>query len=86
MFDCSNRVVVVAGGCGNPGHAVARAFHEAGANLVLLDRAAGRLQELFPELAGSPDHLLLGSVDAADADFILSRAVNGAAVPVYGRS
>ena len=77
MFDFSNRVVVVAGASGNLGQAVARAFQSAGANLVLLDHAAGRLQELFPELAGSSDHLLLGSVDAADAESV-ERAVHSA--------
>jgi len=67
MPDLTNRVVMVAGASGNLGQAVARAFHAAGASLVLLDHAEDRLPDLFPELAGSPEHLLLGSVDAADA-------------------
>ncbi len=67
MFDFSHRVVMVAGTSGNLGRAVARAFLAAGANLVLLDRAPDRLPSLFPELAGSPEHLLLGAVDANDA-------------------
>ena len=66
MFDFSNRVVVVAGAPGNLGQAVARAFHAAGANLVLLDRAPARLPGLFPELADSSKHLLASSVDATD--------------------
>ncbi|MCL7453926.1 MAG: SDR family NAD(P)-dependent oxidoreductase [Anaerolineae bacterium] len=70
MSDFSNRVVIVAGASGNLGQATARAFHSAGANLVLLDRAPDRLPQLFSELAGSPDHLLLGSVDAANAESV----------------
>lgn len=67
MFDFTDRIVLVGGAAGNLGQAVARAFHAAGANLVLLDREPGRLAALFPELATSADHLLLDSVDAADA-------------------
>jgi NAD(P)-dependent dehydrogenase (short-subunit alcohol dehydrogenase family) len=77
MFDFSDRVVVVAGASGNLGQAIAQAFYAAGANLVLLDRAPDRLPQLFPELAGSPGHLLLGSVDAADAESV-ERAVQSA--------
>jgi len=75
MSDLTNRVVVIAGASGNLGQAIARAFYAAGANLVLLDRASDRLPGLFPELAGSPDHLLFGSVDAADAESV-ERAVH----------
>jgi NAD(P)-dependent dehydrogenase (short-subunit alcohol dehydrogenase family) len=70
MLDFSNQVVVIGGASGNLGQAVARAFHAAGANLVLLDRAPDRLAELYPELVGSPQHLLLGSVDASDSDSV----------------
>jgi NAD(P)-dependent dehydrogenase (short-subunit alcohol dehydrogenase family) len=70
MPDFTNRVVMVAGASGNLGQAVSRAFNAAGANLVLLDHAADRLPGLFPELVGSPEHLLLGSVDAADASSV----------------
>jgi NAD(P)-dependent dehydrogenase (short-subunit alcohol dehydrogenase family) len=74
MFGFSNRVALVAGASGNLGQAIVRAFHAAGANLALLDRAPDRLPQLFPELAASPDHLLLGSVDAVDAESV-ERAV-----------
>ena len=77
MFDFSNHVVLVAGASGNLGQAVARAFSAAGANLVLLDRAPDRLPQLFPELVGSPGHLLLGSVDAADAESVESGVQSG---------
>ncbi len=66
MFDFSDRVVMVAGASGNLGQAVARAFHAAGAKLVLLDHHQDQLPGLFPDLARSSQHLLLGSVDATD--------------------
>lgn len=68
MSDFRNRVVMVSGAAGNLGQAVVRAFASAGARLVLLDRAQNRLSQLFPELAASPDHVFLGSVDATDPD------------------
>lgn len=70
MFDFTNQVVMVGGASGNLGQAIAHAFHAAGAKLVLLDRAADSLPTQFPELAGSPNHLLLGSVDATDAESV----------------
>ncbi len=83
MFDFSNQVVMVAGASGNLGAAVARTFHAARAGLVLIDRATDRLPGLFPELAGSPEHLLLGSVDAMDAESV-ERAVE-AVLERFGR-
>lgn len=74
MLDFSGRVVMVAGAAGNLGEAVARAFAEAGARLVLLDRGADRLAALYPDLARAEDHLLLPGVDAAD-DASVSAAV-----------
>ena len=77
MFDFSDRVIVVGGAPGNLGQAVVRAFHAAGANLVLLDRAPDRLPRLFPELVDSPKHVLAGSIDAADP-IAVDRAVSAA--------
>ena len=68
MFDFSDRVVIVTGAAGNLGSAVARAFEATGANLVLVDHQADSLPGLFPELDGSPDHLLASSVDLTDED------------------
>jgi len=53
MFDFSDQVVIVTGGSGNLGGAVVRAFHAAGASLVVPDRQADRLYALFPDLADS---------------------------------
>jgi len=83
MFDFSDRVVMVAGATGNLGQAVARAFHTAGAKLVLLDRHQDHLPGIFPELANSSEHLLLGSVDATDVASV-ERAVK-TALERFGR-
>ncbi|MGQ9467883.1 MAG: SDR family NAD(P)-dependent oxidoreductase [Anaerolineae bacterium] len=64
----TERVVMVTGAAGNLGSAVARAFRAAGARLVLVDRAPDRLPVLFPDLADSPDHYLVTSVDLTNAD------------------
>ena len=68
MFDFSDRVVIVTGAAGNLGVAIARAFQEARAKLVLVDRAADRLARIFPEIVDSPDHFLATSVDLTDPD------------------
>ncbi|MCS7178544.1 MAG: SDR family NAD(P)-dependent oxidoreductase [Anaerolineae bacterium] len=68
MWDFSDRVVMITGAAGNLGSAVARAFHSAGAHLVLVDRAPDRLPAMFPELTNSPDHYLATSMDLMDAD------------------
>lgn len=66
MIDVSNRVVVITGAVGNLGFAVAKAFHEAGAKTVLVDRSKDRLRHAFAHLADSQDHLLAGGVDLVD--------------------
>ena len=68
MFNFSNQVVIVTGGTGNLGSAVVRAFQSAGAKLVIPDRAPDRVQQRFPDLADSPDHYLVGSIDATQAE------------------
>ena len=66
MYDFSNRVVIITGAAGNLGIATARAFQNAGARLVLVDRSPDRLPKLFPELADLPKHFLATSVDLGD--------------------
>jgi NAD(P)-dependent dehydrogenase (short-subunit alcohol dehydrogenase family) len=70
MFDFSAQVVMVTGSVGNLGQAVARAFQNAGAALVLVDRAPDRLPKVFPELVDSPHCFLAASVDLADVDAV----------------
>jgi NAD(P)-dependent dehydrogenase (short-subunit alcohol dehydrogenase family) len=72
MLDFSERTVIVTGAAGNLGSAVAKAFQAAGAKLALVDRAADRLPRIFPDLVGSPDHLLIPSVDLTDVDGVAS--------------
>ena len=78
MFDFSGRVVLVTGAAGNLGRAVARSFHLAGARTVLADRESSRLQQAFPDLKGSRDHLLVEGVDLTapgSLDGIVAQAV-----------
>jgi NAD(P)-dependent dehydrogenase (short-subunit alcohol dehydrogenase family) len=70
MFDFSGRVVIVTGAAGSLGSAIARAFQSAGAKLALVDRADGRLQQIFPEMADSPDFFFANSIDLTQADAV----------------
>lgn len=70
MSSFSNQVVMVTGGTGNLGGAVVRAFHAAGATLIVPDRGSGRTAALFPELADSQDNLLADDVEVTDPEQI----------------
>jgi NAD(P)-dependent dehydrogenase (short-subunit alcohol dehydrogenase family) len=61
---------MITGSAGNLGLAVARAFLNAHASVVLIDRAPDRLAQLFPELVNSEDHFLAQSVDLTDANAV----------------
>lgn len=74
MFDFSDRVVVVTGATGNLGGAVARAFGDAGAKMALVDRADGRLQRRFPDMADESSYLFVNSVDLTDPASVLKMA------------
>jgi NAD(P)-dependent dehydrogenase (short-subunit alcohol dehydrogenase family) len=82
MFDFSERVVMVTGAAGNLGSAVAHAFEQAGAKLILVDRAADRLPRLFPHLDVSR-HFLATSVDLTDAPAVQS--MTDQAIERFGR-
>jgi NAD(P)-dependent dehydrogenase (short-subunit alcohol dehydrogenase family) len=66
MFDFHERVVIVTGAAGDLGQAVSRAFLATRAHLVLVDHKPDRLQELYPSLVDSPDHMLATSVDQTE--------------------
>ena len=83
MFDFINRVVVVTGAAGNLGVAVSHAFLAAGAQLVLVDRAPDRLQNIYPDLANSQDHLLANSVDLTKVEAV--EAMAASAFDKFGR-
>ena len=61
-----SRVVLITGAAGNLGQATARTFIEAGEHTALVDRGSGRLRSVYPQLVGSPDHMLIEDVDLAD--------------------
>ncbi|MFO1413828.1 MAG: SDR family NAD(P)-dependent oxidoreductase [Burkholderiales bacterium] len=73
-------VVMITGASGNLGHALADAFRERGARLVLLDRQRERLDAQF----GAPDdnrlHVACDLLDAAQVE-----AAAAAAVAAFGR-
>ncbi len=66
VFDFSKKVALVTGPAGNLGSAVVKAFLNAGASLILIDRKEDRLAEMFPELVDQPEHLLISSIDLLD--------------------
>ena len=65
-FDFSGRVVIVTGANGNLGSAVARAYAEAGAYLVLVGRHQERVAEALPVLTGRDTVWLAPSTDLTD--------------------
>lgn len=78
MFDFSGSVALVTGAAGNLGRAVSRAFQAHAARTVLVDRDATRLQQVFPDLQGSRDHLLAEGIDlmaAGALDGVVTQAV-----------
>lgn len=59
-------IVIITGAVGNLGFATAQAFERGGHKTVLVDRSPDRLKKVFPDLARSTDHLLLGGVDLSN--------------------
>lgn len=66
MFDFTDQVAIVTGAAGNLGEAVARAFHAAGARLVLVNRGMERLEATFADVADS-ERCLFAAIDLTDA-------------------
>jgi NAD(P)-dependent dehydrogenase (short-subunit alcohol dehydrogenase family) len=66
MTKLTDKVALITGGAGNLGRATALAFLEAGARVVLIDRAPARLRDVYPELRDSADHRLAEGIDAGD--------------------
>ena len=83
MNDFRNKVVMITGASGNLGGAVARAFYEVGASLVLVDRHLDLLEQAFPDLIDKPDCLLANSADLTQADDV--EAVVAQAIDRFGR-
>ncbi|MFZ0827635.1 MAG: SDR family NAD(P)-dependent oxidoreductase [Verrucomicrobiia bacterium] len=66
MHTLKDQVVIITGAVGNLGMATARAFQQAGAKTVLVDRSPDRLRDVFKNISDSPDHLLVGGIDLSD--------------------
>jgi NAD(P)-dependent dehydrogenase (short-subunit alcohol dehydrogenase family) len=73
----AGKVVIVTGSVGNLGQATARSLLGVGAKTVLVDRSNDRLQENYPDLVNSSDHLLAGGADLTNPDS-LQRMVQSA--------
>ena len=72
MFDFSNQVVMITGAAGNLGQAVARAFWDAGAHLVLVDRTAERLSLIYPGWGAHPRIYQAAPYDIMDMESVQS--------------
>src|SRR5207245_4883624 len=57
---------IITGAVGNLGTATARAFKQAGAKTVLVDRSPDRVNSVFGDISNSNDHLLAGGVELSD--------------------
>jgi NAD(P)-dependent dehydrogenase (short-subunit alcohol dehydrogenase family) len=62
----NRQVVLVTGPAGNLGGAVVQQFLSDNPQFFLLDRHPDRLLSLYPDLASSPDHLLIPNLDLLD--------------------
>jgi NAD(P)-dependent dehydrogenase (short-subunit alcohol dehydrogenase family) len=66
MQTLKDQVVIITGAVGNLGAATVRAFQNAGAKMVLVDRSPDRVREMFADLADSPLNLFAGGIDLSD--------------------
>ena len=63
-----NKVAIITGAVGNLGAATARAFQQAGARTVLVDRSPDRVREAFADLTSSGNHWLAGGFDLSNPE------------------
>jgi NAD(P)-dependent dehydrogenase (short-subunit alcohol dehydrogenase family) len=80
LFDIRGRVVVLTGACGLIGKALAKAFSERGAKLVLVDVESARPEELAAELGNEAVGIICNVSVAAD----VARLV-GQVTALFGR-
>ncbi|NDJ78002.1 MAG: SDR family NAD(P)-dependent oxidoreductase [Chloroflexi bacterium] len=67
MHKLEGKIAIVTGGSGNLGSAIVAAFHQAGATVVVPDRRAGGVVDMFPEL-DRDQHNFPGNYNAMDAE------------------
>ena len=74
-MDFQDRTVVITGAAGNLGRAVAQAFSQRGANLVLVDLKLDALQRVFG--IGTTKHLLAPTnlLEQAQVDATVEKAI-----------
>jgi NAD(P)-dependent dehydrogenase (short-subunit alcohol dehydrogenase family) len=72
----NNRTVMVTGASGNLGRAVANAFYQLGANLVLLDRSSDSLQSAFGDEGERRLFIAANLLDAAQVQDAVQTALN----------
>lgn len=82
MFDFSDQVVIVTGAAGGLGQVTARAFHAAGAKLVLVDNRRDRLSQLFADIIDRVD-CLVPAIDITDPNGVEKMTVD--AIAHFGR-
>ena len=70
MFDFTDQVVVVTGAAGNLGRAAAHAFHEAGAQLAVLDRQRDVTQAVFSDSIPEGDYCLYVAGDITSEESV----------------
>jgi len=68
MNSLKDKIAIITGAVGNLGTATARAFQQAGARTVLVDRSPDRLSSVFADISKSKDHFLAGGVDLSEPD------------------
>lgn len=77
-FDFSGKVVLITGGTGSLGAATARAFAEAGARVVLVDRDVDRQHEMYSDWAEAGHHVLISPINLLveeETDEAVSQAI-----------
>lgn len=77
-YDFTGKTALVTGGGGNLGQAVARAFYQSGAQVVVADRLAD-LPDLFPSWQGDQRVWVAGGIDFLDPEAVqklVSQAVS----------
>jgi NAD(P)-dependent dehydrogenase (short-subunit alcohol dehydrogenase family) len=68
MAEKKTQKVLITGPAGNLGKAVVKKFLSEGDQLILIDNREDRLNEIFPEIAQSSDHILLPGIDLTEID------------------
>ncbi len=82
-FELNGKVVLITGPAGNLGSSVVDRFFTKGASLVLLDYREDRLNNIYPQLGNSPDHLLISAIDLTDYSLVESAVTK--AIDQFGR-